>query len=237
MWKESPAPLGASPAFLRIAFPVALVKQDDERKWIAVARGEAGEAIAKIAGGAARFEGYTDAEATNTKNPARCVPAGRCLAAQRATVCGRDAQGFFYFVDRIGDTFRWKGENVATTEVAAALNAFPGIIEANVYGVAVPGADGRAGMAALEIAGNLDLAELKAHLAARLPAYARPVFLRIVTSLAITETFKQKKQDLARDRFSSRRASPIRSMPILGEGYEPLDDELYARISTGRIRI
>ena len=61
----------------------------------------------------------------------------------------RDEHGYFYFVDRIGDTFRWKGENVATSEVAEALSAIPGIQEANVYGVKIPGADGRAGMAAL----------------------------------------------------------------------------------------
>ena len=59
----------------------------------------------------------------------------------------RDEQGYFYFVDRIGDTFRWKGENVATSEVSEAICAFPGIKEANVYGVAIPGTDGRAGMA------------------------------------------------------------------------------------------
>ena len=72
----------------------------------------------------------------------------------------RDAEGFYAFVDRIGDTFRWKGENVATLEIAAALAACPGVEEAIVYGVAVPGADGRAGMALLRPHGSLDLAAL-----------------------------------------------------------------------------
>jgi fatty-acyl-CoA synthase len=230
-----PGAIGRIPSFLAHRFPVALVKQNEDGKWIAVARGEAGEAIAKIAGGAARFEGYTDAAATNTKILRDVFQPGDAWL-KSGDLMRQDAQGFFYFVDRMGDTFRWKGENVATTEVAAVLNEFPGITQANVYGVAVPGADGRAGMAALEIAGNLDLTGLKAHLAARLPAYARPVFLRMVPSLAITETFKQKKHDLAKDGFDPAHiADPLYA--DVGEGYVPLDTELYARISTGRIRI
>ena len=67
----------------------------------------------------------------------------------------RDDHGYFYFVDRIGDTYRWKGENVATSEVAEALSTVPGIREANVYGVSVPGMDGRAGMAALVVDGSV----------------------------------------------------------------------------------
>jgi hypothetical protein len=100
----------------------------------------------------------------------------------------RDAGGFFYFVDRFGDTFRWKGENVATAEVAAAITAFPGIVEANVYGVRVPGSDGAAGMAAVVVNGALDLPELRAHLARRLPPYARPLFLRIVKEMISSAT-------------------------------------------------
>ena len=81
----------------------------------------------------------------------------------------KDEQGYFYFVDRIGDTFRWKGENVATSEVAEAITAFPAISEANVYGVSIPGTEGRAGMAALVLDGELDLAAFRRHLAERLP--------------------------------------------------------------------
>ena len=87
----------------------------------------------------------------------------------------RDERGFFYFVDRIGDTFRWKGENVATSEVSEAMTEFPGVLEANVYGVAVPNTDGRAGMAALVVDARFDLARFHAHLKARLPDYARPL--------------------------------------------------------------
>ena len=102
-------------------------------------RGEAGEAIGKIAGGAARFEGYTDAAATE-KKILRNVFAPGDAWVRSGDLMRQDAQGFFYFVDRIGDTFRWKGENVATTEVAAAAATAPGVKNACIYGVAVPGA-------------------------------------------------------------------------------------------------
>ena len=82
------------------------------------------------------------------------------------------------FVDRLGDTFRWKGENVSTTEVAAVLRGCPGVTDAVVYGVAVPGEEGRAGMAAITTDEGFDLDALRAHLAARLPRYAQPLFLR-----------------------------------------------------------
>ena len=91
----------------------------------------------------------------------------------------KDEQGYFYFVDRLGDTFRRKGENVATSEVSAAISEFPGVRHVNVYGVAVPGVEGRVGMAALVAEKELDLAGLRQHLASRLPPYARPLFLRM----------------------------------------------------------
>ncbi len=97
-----------------------------------------------------------------------------------------DADGFIFFVDRIGDTFRWKGENVSTNEVQAAIAFVPGVREVNVYGVAVPHCEGRCGMAHLTLdpAVSLDdtLAALYLALGRDLPPYARPVFLRITTT-------------------------------------------------------
>src|SRR5207247_10792498 len=77
----------------------------------------------------------------------------------------KDEQGYYYFVDRLGDTFRWKGENVATSEVAEAITEFAAVAEANVYGVSIPGTEGRAGMAAIVLKGELDLAAFRGHLA------------------------------------------------------------------------
>ena len=149
-----------------------------------------------------------------------------------------DAGGFFYFVDRIGDTFRWKGENVATSEVAAAITAFPGIREANVYGVRVPGTEGAAGMAAIVSDGTLDLAELREHLARRLPPYARPLFLRLVNRIAATATFKHTKNDLQREGYDPAATSdPIYFDDPARGAFVRLDRALYQRIQAGTMRL
>ena len=238
-----PGAIGRIPAFLAHRFPTAIVKFDDtagaplrgpDGLCIPVTRGEAGEAIGKIAGGAARFEGYTDAAASEKKILRDVFTPGDAWL-RSGDLMRQDAQGFFYFVDRIGDTFRWKGENVATTEVAQAASSAPGVIAANIYGVAVPGNSGKAGMAALEVDPGFDVAAFRQHMS-RLPAYARPLFLRLTDSLAITETFKQKKHLLAQDGFN-----PYASGDALyvddGIGYVPLDEALYARISSGLMRL
>jgi len=236
--------IGRIPPFLAHRFPTAIVKFDDaagapargaDGLCVAVARGEAGEAIGKIAAGSARFEGYTDAAATEKKILRDVFTPGDAWV-RSGDLMRQDAQGFFYFVDRIGDTFRWKGENVATTEVAAAAAGAPGVKAANIYGVAVPGHSGKAGMAALEVEPDFDPAAFRAHMAERLPAYARPIFLRIVESLAVTETFKQKKHLLAQDGFN-----PFATTDALyadgGDGYVDLDEALYTRISSGLMRL
>jgi fatty-acyl-CoA synthase len=234
--------IGRVPGFLKHRFGIALVRQGMDGEPLRgpdgfcqrATTGESGEAIGRIASGAARFEGYSDAAATAKKILRNVFETGDAYV-RTGDLMRQDAAGFYYFVDRLGDTFRWKGENVATTEVAAALAAYPGIIAANVYGVAVPGNDGKAGMAALETDANFDLSELKSHLTKMLPAYARPLFLRQVESLAITETFKQKKQQLALDGFDPARVTGG-LFADTGESYAPIDAELYARISSGLMR-
>jgi fatty-acyl-CoA synthase len=149
-----------------------------------------------------------------------------------------DEQGFFHFVDRTGDTFRWKGENVATSEVNDAIRAYEGVRDATTYGVEVPGHDGRAGMAAMVVAGGFDFDDFAAHLARRLPAYAHPLFLRIVDSLDATETFKQRKQLLMREGFDPAAiGEPLYYRDPQSGAYRPLDAEAFARIADGKIRL
>jgi fatty-acyl-CoA synthase len=243
-----PGAIGRIPAFMAHRFPAAIVRFDRETGrpargpdglCIRCASGEAGEAIGRISGSAGdpahRFEGYTD-PAESEKKVLRDVFAPGDAWLRTGDLMRTDARGFFYFVDRIGDTFRWKGENVASLEVAEAIMACPGVAAASVYGVTVPGADGRAGMAAVSVDQDFDLAGLHAHLAARLPAYARPLFVRLVSALAVTETFKRKTGELADEGFDPRRiADPL----FLDEGgtYAPLDATLFDQIAVGAVRL
>jgi len=150
----------------------------------------------------------------------------------------KDAAGFFYFVDRVGDTFRWKGENVATSEVAEALMAFPGVTEATVYGVAVPRTEGAAGMAALVVDSALSLTELRKYLARRLPPYARPLLLRIQDRIEVTATFKHTKSDLVREGFDpTTTQDPIYFDDPMQQAFVRLDGTSYERIQTGKVRL
>lgn len=106
------------------------------------------------------------------------------------------SDGFWYFVDRLGDTFRWKSENVSTAEVAAVLGAHPSVLEANVYGVTLPHHDGRAGCAAVVLAPDADMRGLAAHVERGLPKYARPLFLRVTAQMETTGNNKHLKHGL-----------------------------------------
>nr|XP_031544872.1 solute carrier family 27 member 3 isoform X1 [Vicugna pacos] len=151
-----------------------------------------------------------------------------------------DDQGFLRFHDRTGDTFRWKGENVATTEVAEALETLDFLQEVNVYGVTVPGHEGRAGMAALVLRPphSLDLVQLYAHVSENLPPYARPRFLRLQECLATTETFKQQKVRMAKEGFDpSTLSDPLYILDQAGGAYLPLTPARYSALLAGDLRI
>jgi fatty-acyl-CoA synthase len=244
-----PGAIGRIPPFLSHRFPAAIVRFDpdagaplrgEDGFCIPCPRGEPGEAIGKIAspkGETAKFEGYTAAAETEKKVLRNVFEPGDAWF-RTGDLMRMDARGFYYFVDRVGDTFRWKGENVSTGEVAAAIAACPGVVEANVYGVAVPGADGKAGMAALVTDEAFDLAALRRVLAERLPAYARPLFIRIAPELAATETFKPKKHDLAAEGFDPARVTDALYMDDASRGgYTPVDAAMFEQIVRGQVRI
>jgi fatty-acyl-CoA synthase len=241
--------VGRIPPPLAHRFPAAIVKVDAEHGvplrgedgfCIACARNEVGEAIGRIGTadeGGGSFEGYTDAAETERKI-LRDVFANGDAWVRTGDLMRQDEQGFFHFVDRVGDTFRWKGENVATSEVIDAIHAFPGVICATAYGVAVPGADGRAGMAAVVIDQNFDFKTLADHLSCRLPSYAHPQFLRIMDALDLTETFKQKKHQLVREGFDPVVVpDPLHLRHPETGVYVPLDRAMYARITEGSLRL
>jgi fatty-acyl-CoA synthase len=184
-----------------------------------------------------RFEGYNDTEATRRKILSDVFEKGDRWF-RTGDLMRKDANGYVYFVDRIGDTFRWKGENVSTNEVAEVLSRYPGIETANVYGVPVPGMDGKAGMAAITAAGDLDLAGLWAFLAAELPAYAVPLFLRRQDQAVTTGTFKYRKVELVNEGFDPAKVTdPMWFANAAGRSYRPLTPRVYERIVTGEQRL
>jgi fatty-acyl-CoA synthase len=199
---------------------------------------EPGELLGRVGGGGMEYDGYTDPEASE-KKLARDAFAPGDAWFRTGDLLRRDADGYFYFVDRIGDTFRWKGENVATQEVAEILNRAPGVTETNVYGVQVPDADGRAGMAALVLAdgARFDADGFYRHAEAHLPAYARPAFVRICPEMDVTGTLKQRKRDLAADGYDPTRViDPLYARDDAAGSYRPLTDEVWRAIQSGRLR-
>jgi acyl-CoA synthetase (AMP-forming)/AMP-acid ligase II len=151
-----------------------------------------------------------------------------------------DKDGFFYFGDRVGDTFRWKSENVATTEVAQVLGVYPGVGEANVYGALVPNHDGRAGMAAIVVkeGSSIDFSDLYQYLRKKLPKYAIPVFIRFVPAMEITGTFKQQKVEFRNqgiDLTKIPETDPV--FYLKGDTYVPFTLEEFAKIDVGKVKL
>jgi fatty-acyl-CoA synthase len=246
-----PGAIGRVPPFLARRLPTALIRFDIEKgepvrdadgSCIRCSADQVGEAIGRIptthdAGTGGRFEGYTSARDSEKKILRDVFEPGDAWF-RTGDLMRRDERGFFYFVDRIGDTFRWKGENVATSEVAQALTECPGVLEANVYGVMVPNTDGRAGMAAIVVDARFDLAQFHAHLAERLPDYARPLFLRRLGAMEVTATFKHKKSDLTRLGYDPSLTDDAIYFNDAGRGaFVPLDQTLYERIQRRGIRM
>jgi len=242
--------IGRVPPYLAHRFSPALVKFDagkgepmrnEEGFCVRGAPGEIGEAIGPVRSSesntGSRFEGYTDPNATEKKLLKNVFETGD-VWVRTGDLMRIDTRGFFYFVDRTGDTYRWKGENVATTEISAAILAFPGIRHASVYGVAIPFTDGRAGMAALVAERALDLHAFRRYLTDRLPRYALPLFLRIRDEMEVTETWKYSKIDLVEDGYDpASTADAIYFDDPETKAFVRVDRALYDRLRTGGVRL
>lgn len=246
----TPGAVGRIPWYMAKRFPTAIVQIDvdteeplrgSDGKLLLSPPNEPGELISKILNDpskpANRFEGYADPEATRKKIVRDAFEQGDAWF-RTGDLMRQDNRGYFYFVDRLGDTFRWKGENVSTTEVAEAINLFPGIQDTTVYGVRVEGNEGRAGMAAIVADGAIDMTKLRDHIARSLPDYARPLFVRIRRALDLTGTFKQRKVDLVKEGFDPARSSDeIYFSDPAAKSFVRVDADLFQRLNSGSVRL
>jgi fatty-acyl-CoA synthase len=240
--------IGRIPWYARSVLKVRLIRYDIEKGL--VERGEQGfcietdddeigEAIGQIDPNdpRSRFDGYTSRADTEKKILRNAFRKGDAWF-RTGDLMRRDRHGYFYFVDRTGDTFRWKGENVATSEVAEVLATFPGLNEANVYGVEVPGVEGRAGMAALVTGAGFEFSRLSAYLNKNLPSFARPVFLRFQQQIETTSTFKQRKLQLQKEGFDPTASTdPLWVRDVESGQYLALTPERYREICDGKVKL
>lgn len=203
--------------------------------------GETGELLGKIDGKSTMaFDGYANAEDNEKKLLRDCFEPGD-LYLQTGDLLRRDYESYYYFVDRIGDTFRWKGENVATMEVEHLLNRMPGIDESAVYGVEIPATDGRAGMAfvVLEKGTSFDPRGFHANVASSLPGYARPLFVRIGERVDVTGNFKNRKTRLQAEGYSPDQVGEdaLWFRDDDARTYVRLGSDLWEEISAGRRKL
>ncbi len=246
-----PEAVGRVPKWIASRFPIRVIRFDVETEepmrgsdglCIECAAGEVGEMVGEIVADPSkpgnRFEGYTDREATERKILRNGLRQGDAWF-RTGDLMRRDALGYFYFIDRAGDTFRWKGENVATSQVSETITGFPGVMEASVYGVSVPGTEGRAGMASIlaEDRDAFDLAAFRTFLDLSLPAYAIPVFVHLADRLIVTGTFKQRKVELVEQGFDPAKATgPLFFSDPTSRRYKALDIAAFEDIRSRRIR-
>uniref|UniRef100_A0A8C1NHR8 long-chain-fatty-acid--CoA ligase n=1 Tax=Cyprinus carpio TaxID=7962 RepID=A0A8C1NHR8_CYPCA len=229
-------------------YPYALVKFDQEQEepvrnaegfCIEVAQGETGLLVSKITQ-KARFAGYArDPKQTEKKKLYNVFEKGD-VYFNSGDLFRTDHENFIYFQDRVGDTFRWKGENVSTNEVSDILTMAASIEEANVYGVTVQGYEGRTGMATITLKKDhqFEPDAIFSHMTTYLPSYARPRFIRIQDCLAVTCTFKQLKGKLVEEGFNPAVITdPLFVLDETVKSYSPLTRDTYQSILDGHFRL
>ncbi|MVU81876.1 long-chain-acyl-CoA synthetase [Nocardia sp. ET3-3] len=223
--------------------PFAIVEYDDatgkalrhpDGRLRRVRPGGIGLLLAKVTN-SSPFDGYTDAAATESKLVRDGFKPGDCWFDTGDLV--RDQRfGHIAFVDRLGDTFRWKGENVATTEVEGAFGGIDSVTQAVVFGVDIPGADGKAGMAAVTLheGAAFDGKVAAKALYDRLPTYAVPLFIRVVPELEQTSTFKSRKVELRKQGYTPDDHSALYVLAGRADGYVPAYPDYAAEVAAGR---
>ncbi|KHJ97962.1 AMP-binding enzyme [Oesophagostomum dentatum] len=179
------------------------------------------------------FEGYVDEAETQKKIIEEPLPGSNPVFLS-GDILYWDRLGYFYFKDRIGDTFRWKGENVSTTQVEAVLQGLTGVHDCTVYGVEVPGCEGKAGMAAVApspgVAARVLLTVLYQRFTTTLPPYAVPCFVRITDDIDKTATFKMKKTALQSLGIRSSPGSTVYFLDRPNETYSEVTDTAIAEL-------
>nr|WP_090275832.1 long-chain-acyl-CoA synthetase FadD6 [Mycolicibacterium komanii]CRL68947.1 acyl-CoA synthetase [Mycolicibacterium komanii] len=209
--------------------------RDDKGRVKKVRNGEPGLLLSKVSS-FQPFDGYTDDEESEKKLVRGAFKEGD-VWFNTGDLMRSQGFGHAAFVDRLGDTFRWKGENVATTEVEAALSIDPSVDECTVYGVEIEGAGGRAGMAAVKLneGAEFDGKSLAGTLYDKLPGYAVPLFVRVVDELATTSTFKSQKVDLRKQGFNVEEIEdPIYVLAGRDEGYVEFYDDYPEEVKAGK---
>ncbi|XP_018425347.1 PREDICTED: long-chain fatty acid transport protein 6-like, partial [Nanorana parkeri] len=240
--------VGRTNFFYKLAFPFELIKYDIQKDepiknkygWCErVKKGETGLLISKV-NHANPFFGYAGNKKHTTKKLLCDVFKKGDVYFNTGDLIVQDHDNFLYFRDRIGDTFRWKGENVATTEVADIIGILDFIQEANVYGVSVPGHEGKVGMASiiLKPGQSLDLKSIYEHCIAYLPGYAFPRFLRLQENMEVTSTFKQQKFRLVEQGFDpSLISDPLYFLDDSKKLYVPMTKDIYDKITSGLLKL
>ncbi|HKP60102.1 MAG TPA: long-chain-acyl-CoA synthetase [Polyangiales bacterium] len=213
-------------------------RRDAQGQLQRVRNGEPGILLGKIRR-RARFEGYHDKAASEQKILRDVFQPGDAWF-NTGDLLRRDQRAHLYFVDRVGDTFRWKGENVATSEVQAHLAQWPEVEEASVYGVTIPGTEGRAGMAALVLRNGepFDPDAFRDHATAGLAAYARPLFVRLRKELQKTSTLKLQKNELQKEGYDPRQITdPLYFFDAKSGKYVSITPEIYDSIAHGQLAL
>ncbi|XP_076140491.1 long-chain fatty acid transport protein 6 isoform X1 [Alosa pseudoharengus] len=241
-------PIGRASYFNKRNSPFDFLKCDpntyepirtESGRCIRAKKGETGILVAPVSG-MNPFLGYAGNKEMSERKLLRNVFQEGDVYFNTGDLMLQDHRDFVHFRDRIGDTFRWKGENVATTEVSEILGGLDFVQDVNVYGVSVPGYEGRAGMAAIVLKPDqkLDGRRFYSHLVQNLPAYAWPWFLRVETSIDVTETFKQQKGKLVQEGFNPETVQdPLYFLDSSQKDYMPLTQAVFDDILSGKIRL